>query len=405
MNSIFTTPSLTNTTNYWVRVNNRLGHVDSDAAVITVIFEGTIIVTPLDGLVTTEAGGTATFNVVLSSQPSADVRIDLTSSNLNEGTVSPASLTFTSANWNAAQTVTVTGVDDHVVDGDIAYTIITAAAVSDDPNFGGLDPGDISVTNSDNDSASVIIAPTSLSMNENSAPSQYHIQLLTAPVSAVTIALGFDPAQITVEGSRTSPVVLTFTNTTTQVVTVAVIKDPNDNADRTTQITHTITAGSSPEYLGHLLPNVTVGIADVPPPPPTPLCTDENFDEYGVVRTGVPNTLQYAINCRVLYQNGGPTTWLGNALYNSGSIGIEGVLNLGVEQAIDIFSPAGMNYFESGVVFCLRGEGTLIWMAASHSPRIAEIIGNYTVPDFPGFTCATLFEPGTLVLVSDAPAQ
>jgi hypothetical protein len=30
-------------------------------------------------------------------------------------------------------------------------------------------------------------------------------------------------------------------------------------------------------------------------------------------------------------------------------------------------------------------------------------IGCYVVDDFPGFTCATLFEPGTLVLVQNNP--
>ena len=36
-NSIFTTPILTNTTNYWVRVTNPSGHADSNAALITVV--------------------------------------------------------------------------------------------------------------------------------------------------------------------------------------------------------------------------------------------------------------------------------------------------------------------------------------------------------------------------------
>src|SRR5207249_6779117 len=85
-----------------------------------------IVVSPTSGLVTTEAGGTATFTVVLTSQPTANVTIGLTSSNTGEGTVSPASLIFTAANWNVAQTVTVTGVDDSVVDGNVAYTIVTA---------------------------------------------------------------------------------------------------------------------------------------------------------------------------------------------------------------------------------------------------------------------------------------
>ena len=73
-----------------------------------------VTVTPTSGLTTTEAGGTATFTVVLTSQPTASVTMGLSSSNTAEGTVSPSSLTFTSANWNTAQTVTVTGVDDFV---------------------------------------------------------------------------------------------------------------------------------------------------------------------------------------------------------------------------------------------------------------------------------------------------
>ena len=73
--------------------------------------------TPTSGLTTTEAGGTATFTVVLDSQPTANVTIALSSSDTTEATVSPASLTFTPANWNVAQTVTVTGVDDLVDDG------------------------------------------------------------------------------------------------------------------------------------------------------------------------------------------------------------------------------------------------------------------------------------------------
>ena len=84
-------------------------NTDNDVAGITV--------TPTTPLTTTEAGGTATFTVVLNTQPTANVTIALSSSNTAEGTVSPASLVFTSANWNVAQTVTVTGVDDAVVDG------------------------------------------------------------------------------------------------------------------------------------------------------------------------------------------------------------------------------------------------------------------------------------------------
>src|SRR5437667_2251948 len=82
-----------------------------------VILAPGISVNPTSGLTTTEAGGTATFTVVLDSAPSANVTIGLSSNDLTEGTVSPASLIFTPANWSTAQTVTVTGVNAFVVDG------------------------------------------------------------------------------------------------------------------------------------------------------------------------------------------------------------------------------------------------------------------------------------------------
>ncbi len=113
-----------------------------------------ILVTPTSGLTTTEAGGTATFTVVLDCVPTADVTINLASSNTSEGTVSPSSLVFTAANWNTPQTVTVTGVDDSIVDGGKSYQIITSAAVSTDPKYSGINPNDISVTNTDNDTPS-----------------------------------------------------------------------------------------------------------------------------------------------------------------------------------------------------------------------------------------------------------
>src|SRR5690606_41799044 len=97
-------------------------------------------VNPSSGFYTTLFRATATFTVVLVTQPSAEVTIGLSSSDTTEGTVAPASVTFTAANWNIAQTVTVTGVDDNEVDGDITYSIATAAASSAHGNYKGIDP-------------------------------------------------------------------------------------------------------------------------------------------------------------------------------------------------------------------------------------------------------------------------
>ena len=115
-----------------------------------------ITVSPTSGLVTTEAGGTDAFTVVLDSEPTDNVTIGISSSNVGEGTVSTTTLTFTSANWNTAQTVTVTGVDDDVDDGDIGYSVVTAPATGA-AEYAGIDPDDVSVTNTDDDGSSAIL--------------------------------------------------------------------------------------------------------------------------------------------------------------------------------------------------------------------------------------------------------
>ncbi len=155
-------------------------NTDDDAAGMTV--------NPTAGLTTTEAGGTATFTVVLDSQPTANVTIGLSSSDLTEGTVAPASVTFTTVNWNVAQTVTVTGVDDALVDGNIAYTIVTAAAASADAAYNGLDPTDVSVTNTDDDVAGVTVNPTSgLTTTEAGGTATFTVVLTSQPTANVTV--------------------------------------------------------------------------------------------------------------------------------------------------------------------------------------------------------------------------
>jgi hypothetical protein len=112
-----------------------------------------ITVSPTTGLVTTETGGTDKFTIKLNSQPTADVKIDLSSNNPAEGVVSSRTVTFNSANWNQTQTVTITGVNDRVADGNKTYTIVTAPAVSTDRNYSGLNAADVTVTNNDNGSS------------------------------------------------------------------------------------------------------------------------------------------------------------------------------------------------------------------------------------------------------------
>ena len=156
--------------------------IDNDTAGITV--------NPTAGLFTTEGGGTATFRVVLNSQPTANVTIGVSSNNTTEGTVSPASLTFTDANWNTPQTVTVTGVNDAVADGNIVYTILTAPATSTDTVYNGIDAADVSVTNIDNNTVGIIVNPTAgLTTTETGGTAAFAVVLNSQPTADVTIGL------------------------------------------------------------------------------------------------------------------------------------------------------------------------------------------------------------------------
>jgi hypothetical protein len=105
--------------------------------------------------VTTEAGGTAQFTVVLTSAPLSAVTISLHSSDETEGTVEPSRLTFLPYNWNVPQTVTVTGVKDQVADGNVPYQVVLESSRSFDSVYEGIDPADVSVTNLDSASLDI----------------------------------------------------------------------------------------------------------------------------------------------------------------------------------------------------------------------------------------------------------
>src|SRR5439155_16670758 len=97
---------------------------------------------------------------------------------------------FTRGNWNAPQIVTVTGVDDELGDGSQPYMIVTAPAVSDDADYAGLDADDVSVTNIDDDTAGITVAPVSgLMTSESGATAQFTVVLNSKPNADVAIAL------------------------------------------------------------------------------------------------------------------------------------------------------------------------------------------------------------------------
>lgn len=227
-----------------------LTNVDDDTAGITVL--------PNSGLETTEAGGADTFQIVLSSEPTAGVTIGLASSNSSEGTVLPASVEFSSSNWSVPQTITVTGQDDAVDDGDVSYTIVTAAAGSSDSKYSGMNADDVLVVNRDDDTAGVDVSPTSgLETTEAGGADTFQIVLTSEPTADVTIALA---SSDTSEGTVSSAsVVFTPTNwATPQTLTVIGQDDAIDDSDANYTIVTAAAMSDDPKYEGMSVDDVSV---------------------------------------------------------------------------------------------------------------------------------------------------
>ena len=193
-------------------------------------------------LTTTEAGTDASFTVKLSSQPSATVTVTVTvtSPDSTEGTVNPTTLTFTTANWATAQTVTVTHVDDSADDGDITYAV-GLASTSTDTNYQGK-TGSVAVTNTDNDSAGLTLTGSPLTTSETGTTASFTAVLTSAPSSDVTVTLtGLDNTEGSLSASS-----LTFTSAnwnTAQTVTVTGLDD--NSVDGSIAYTLTATTSSS----------------------------------------------------------------------------------------------------------------------------------------------------------------
>lgn len=185
------------------------------AVTVTDDDELNIVANPTSLTVVEEA--TATFAVTLSAEPAADVTVTVASSDEGAATAAPATLTFTPANWDTAQDVTVTG----VADADTANESVTVTLSST-----GLAPVTVAVTVTDNDTQNIIASPTTLTITEGGAAGTFTVQLQQMPAAdrVVTITSGDTGA------ATTSPASLTFTPAnydTPQTVTVT----PVDDAD------------------------------------------------------------------------------------------------------------------------------------------------------------------------------
>ena len=126
--------------------DNSMTHTVLGDTQITVAESPVVTLSPLRLKI--DEGGSGTYTVRLGQPPTADVTVAI-SSDETDVTVAPSSLTFTSANWNSRQTVTVNAAQD--TDHNYDTAILTHTATSTDPNYSGISVDSMDVIVIDDD--------------------------------------------------------------------------------------------------------------------------------------------------------------------------------------------------------------------------------------------------------------
>ena len=199
------------------------------------------IVPSTSSISVSETGSTDSFTLKLKSEPTANVVLSISSSNIAEGVVSPSSLLFSRNNWNTSQAVTVTGVDDYYDNGSTLFSIIIGSPTTSDTNYSAKPSSTINATNVDNDTAGITIIASDNQTGEDGDNGTLLVLLDSQPFGNVILSVTSDNTSET----NVDPDNLTFTTSnwnTSQTVTLIGVDDNDNDSNQSFNIT---VAGSS----------------------------------------------------------------------------------------------------------------------------------------------------------------
>ena len=204
----------------------------------------------------------ATYTVRLDTEPvGGNATVDITGA-ADGIAASPTRLVFTVRNWNTARQVRVTAANDDNSSNE-TVTLRHAATGAD---YGGVPAVEIEVTSTDDDTPSLRVSPTRLTVRENRAAT-YTMRLNTQPSATVTVSVSGTTAEVTVDadpdasGDQTA---LTFTTSNWNVDRTVEVTAADD-ADATDETVHLLHAATGGDYTGLTLasrPGVTVEVDD-----------------------------------------------------------------------------------------------------------------------------------------------
>ena len=251
----------TNTFTLEISVFDPNNSFDTGTVTLTLNNQKEYIVNSFDEKPVSETGTTNTFSIVLDTQPTDDVIFEITSSDEDEAIVT-GTVTFTNADWNIAQTVTITGVDDALIDGTQTSTITISIASSNDLEYASLSSQTLNIYTTDDDSAGFSLTSTDnkIVSETGTTTDTFNIVLNKAPTDDVVFEItSSDTTEAIVTGT------VTFTNanwSTAQTVTITSVDDSLIDGTQTSTITISISSSLDGQYAALASQTVSVDTLD-----------------------------------------------------------------------------------------------------------------------------------------------
>ena len=212
-----------------------------DELTLSITDDDTAALVVRDESLTVGEGESSSYTVNLATEPTDSVTVAIsghagTALMLSGATLTSDALTFTAANWNTAQTVTVTADhDDNSINEDVTLTHTATGG-----GYTAL-TDELSVSVTDDDTPAIVLTPVGLTVGESDTAS-YTVRLATEPTAGVTVTIsGHAGTDLSLSGTTLTNDALTFTTTnwdTAQTVTVAAAHDA-DSANDNATLTHT----------------------------------------------------------------------------------------------------------------------------------------------------------------------
>ncbi|WP_428267561.1 hypothetical protein [Haliangium sp.] len=235
--------------------------LDDATVTVTTIDDDTLGIEVEPASVTVDEGASISFNVRLSAQPTAALSVTVASSDDGAASVDLEELTFTPADYDQPQTVTVSGIDDaDVVDESVTLTL-SATGVAD---------AEVAVAVTDEDTQTLVVSETDLSVDEG-ASATFTVALSNDPLGTLEVTIASSDSG----AASAAPATLSFDSSNfDQVQTMTVTGEADDDSDNEA-VTLTLSAAGVADTA------VSVAVTDTTPVYPVAMFVRGSFNDFG----------------------------------------------------------------------------------------------------------------------------